>query len=221
LRAIGILSLLALAACCSAQTITIPGSPLTVPAVNAGGVSTTLSGSLTAASTISLSVSGTGCLQGGGVYCTNAAGIVVVAGSSPIGASTTFSGTIGVTTAAWTYGVLTMTINGIATVPLFLANGADGLGSSSPPTTLTLNNVSLGSLGFPSNLNVTNPTVTFAIADSNYPDNSNSMTASGSFNTAGPAVSAPALSEAGLAALALLLLAAAVVLLRRRDADAR
>jgi hypothetical protein len=221
LRAIGILSLLALAACCSAQTVTIPGNPLTIPAINAGGVSTTLSGSLTAASTISLSVSGTGCLQGGGAYCTNAAGIVVVAGSSAIGAATSFSGTIGVTATTWTYGVLTMTINGIATVPLFQANAANGLGSGSPPTTLTLNNVSLAALGFPSNLNVTNPTVTFVIADSNYPDNSNSMTASGSFTTAATAVSAPALSDAGLATLALLLLAAAVVLLRRRDADAR
>jgi hypothetical protein len=221
LRANGILSLLALAACCSAQTITIPGSPLTIPAINAGGVSTTLSGSLTAASTISLSVSGTGCLQGGGVYCTNAAGIVVVAGSSPIGAATTFSGTIGVTTAAWTYGVLTMTINSIATVPLFQANAANGLGSVSPSTSLSLNNVSLVSLGFPANLNVTNPVVTFAIADSNYPDNSNSMTASGSFTIAATAVSAPALSDAGLASLALLLLAAAAVLLRRRDAGAR
>lgn len=221
MRAIGIVSLLVLAACCSAQTITIPGSPLTIPAINAGGVSSTLSGSLTAASTISLSVSGTGCLQGGGVYCTNAAGIVVVAGSSPIGAATAFSGTIGVTTTTWTYGVLTMTINSIATVPLFPVNGANGLGSASPPTTLSLNNVSLGSLGFPSNLNVTNPTVTFAIADSNYPDNSNSMTASGSFTTAATAVGAPALSDAGLAALALLLLAATVVLLRQRDAYAR
>jgi hypothetical protein len=216
------LPLLSLAACCSAQTIAIPGSPLTIPAINAGGVSTTLSGSITAASTISLSVSGTGCLQGGGVYCTNAAGIVVVAGSSPIGAATTFIGPIGVTTTTWTYGVLTMTINSIATVPLFQANAANGLGSGSPLTTLSLNNVSLASLGFPSNLNVTNPTVTFAIADSNYPDNSNSMMASGSFTTpAATAIGAPALSDAGLASLALLLLAAGVVLMRRRDADAR
>jgi len=115
-----------------------------------------------------------------------------------------------------------MTINGIATVPLFQANAANGLGSGSPPTTLTLNNVSLAALGFPSNLNVTNPTVTFAVADSNYPDNTSSMTAAGSFNTPGAtAFGAPALSDAGLASLALLLLAASVVLLRRRGADAR
>jgi hypothetical protein len=51
------------------------------------GPSFTLSKALQPTDTLSLNATGTACLQPNGTYCTNAAGVIVVAGSSPVGAS--------------------------------------------------------------------------------------------------------------------------------------
>ena len=214
MRAIGVLYSVAFAACCTAQTA-IPGSPLTVNSTSSAGSSFTYPGVLTGNVTLSLSASGQPCLQNT-AYCTNAAGVVVVAGSSGVGQATTLSASFGGVAGTWTFGALLMTISGVGTVPIFAANTANGLSSSAPPTTLSISGTPLSSLGF-GNFSVTNPTITFVLADNLYTDNTGNLTVSGSFGTPGVA-SAPTLSEAGTVSLGILLLAAAVVLLRRPTA---
>ena len=84
-----------------AANVTLPTSPLTVSGTSTTGTSFTYSGNLTQADSINLTVSGTPCLQSAvsSVYCTNAAGVLVIAGTSPVGASTGFTGTFGGTPA--------------------------------------------------------------------------------------------------------------------------
>jgi hypothetical protein len=161
----------------SGSPIAFPGGPLTVNATSASGVSFTYNGTLTQLDTIEFTETGDACLQGGGAYCTNGAGIVVVAGSTAVGGTSTFSGTFGATNGLWNFGALLMIISGVSpvgTVQVFPANAQNGLGSSTPPTRLTLPVTTLGSLGF-SPFIVTNPTVTFVVADTNYGDNSGSF----------------------------------------------
>jgi hypothetical protein len=66
-----------------------------------------------------------------------------------------------------------MEISGVSpagTVQIFPANAENGLGNATPPTSLTLPATSLASLGF-SPFTVTNPTITFVVADTNFADN--------------------------------------------------
>lgn len=163
----------AASATCWAAVI-FPGT-LTVPAVNPAGVSFTFSGTLTQADTIAFAQTGDPCLQSGPVYCTNGAGVVTTAGTSPVGAATTFSGTFGGTTATWDFGALLLEISGVGTVQVFPATAANGLGSATPPASLTRATASLSTLGFP-NFSVVNPTITFVLADTLYTDNSGSFT---------------------------------------------
>src|ERR1700678_1424246 len=86
-----------------AQSISLPGT-LSVQAVNPNGTAFTYSGTLTQAATISLTVSGAACEQGGGTYCTNGSGVLTVAGSSPVGATTSFSGSVGGFTGTYNFG---------------------------------------------------------------------------------------------------------------------
>lgn len=149
----------------------IPLGPITVDALSTTGVSFGYVGTLTQNDTLDLTVTGDPCLQSGPAYCVNAAGVVTEAGTSPVGAATTFSGTFGGTTGTWDFGALLMEISGTSTVQIFPADAADGLGSGSPPLSLTLPLTSLSALGFPSFSEV-DPTITFILADNLYTDNS-------------------------------------------------
>jgi hypothetical protein len=149
----------------------IPLSPITIAALSTTGVSFGYVGTLTQNDTLELTVTGDPCLQAGPVYCVNGAGVVTVAGTSPVGAATTFSGTFGGTTGTWDFGALLMEISGTSTVQVFPADAADGLGSGSPPSSLALPLSTLSALGFPA-FNEVNPTITFILADNLYTDNS-------------------------------------------------
>jgi hypothetical protein len=171
------LCLLALTAgSCFGASILLPGGTLSIPALSSTGVPFTYTGTLTGADTIAFTqIGGTAndpCLQSGNLYCTNGGGIITIAGTSPVGATTTFIGTFNGTTATWNYGSLIMEISGEGAVQVFAANVADGLGSGTPPTGLPLNSISLSSLGFGSFTSALNPTITFVVADSFYSDNS-------------------------------------------------
>jgi hypothetical protein len=70
-----------------------------------------------------------------------------------------------------------MEISGVSplgTVQVFPANAQNGLGSATPPMSLTSPATSLASLGF-SPFIITNPTITFIVADTNYADNGGSF----------------------------------------------
>lgn len=157
--------------------IIIPGGPLTVPGTSSAGISFTYAGTLTQLDTLAFTETGDACLQGGGFYCTNGAGIVVIAGSTGVGGTSTFGAIFGATNGIWNYGALLMEITGVSpagTVQIFPANAHNGLGSNSPPTSLVLPPTSLANLGF-SPFTVTNPKITFVVADTNYGDNSGSF----------------------------------------------
>jgi len=191
-----------------AQSIISPGT-LTVQGSSASGTGFTYSGTLTQAATVNLTAAGAACEQSGGTYCTNASGVLTVAGSSPVGATSSFTGSIGGFTGTFNYGSLIMTISGVGSVQLFAANAAHGLGSGAPPSSLTLPATSLSALGFP-NFSVSNPTITFTVADTLYTDNSGSF----SFSLAGsPPIATPA---PGTIVLVLLGLAGMTLLYRSR-----
>lgn len=196
------LSLLVLAAASgSANSISLPGGTLAVPGISTTGTSFVYSGTLTQSDTLSLVESNFPCLQAGSAYCTNGAGVVTVAGTTGVGGTSTFSGTFNGTASTWNFGSLLLEISGEGAVQLFPANAADGLGSSSPPGSLTLSSTSLASLGLPS-FSVANPTLTFIVADTIYSDNSGQFTLT---QTAVPEPSTSflmALTLLGLAAVA-------------------
>src|ERR1039458_3084996 len=133
---------------------------------NGGGVSFIYNGTLTQNDTLAFTESGSPCLQEDPAeYCTNGGGVVTVAGNGAgVGGTSTFVATFNGTTATWNFGALLLEIQGEGTVQLFAADSADGLGSSSPPTSLTLSSSTLASLGFASFSGV-DPTITFIVAD--------------------------------------------------------
>jgi hypothetical protein len=166
-------SLLCLSAGCYAAVI-FPGA-ITVPGTSASGTSFTVTGTLTQADTITFTESGAPCLQSASVYCTNGAGVLTTAGSLPVGSAGTFSGTFNGTTGTFDFGALLLEISGAGAVQVFPANAANGLGSATPPTSLSVSGATLGSLGF-SNFSVVNPTITFVVADTIFSDNSGAFT---------------------------------------------
>jgi hypothetical protein len=147
--------------------ILFPGGSLTVPNAS-GGVSFTYNGTLSQIDTVAFNQSGDPCDASGDTYCTNGAGVLTVAGILPVGGTETFEA------GKWNYGALLMSISGIGpggTVQIFPADVQNGLGSSTPPLSLTLPSVSLSALGF-GNFMVTNPTITFYIAATDYTNHS-------------------------------------------------
>ena len=186
------------------QNILFPGT-LSFAGTNGSGVSFTYSGTLTNAATISFTETGLVCLQGGSGYCTNGAGVVVIAGSTAVGGTSTFSGTFNGTTNTWTFGSLIMEITGAGAVQVFQPNAQRGQGSSSPPSAIVLGSTTLASLGFPS-FTAVNPTITFVAADTNFTDNSGSVSLTQNGIPGTPAPPTLLLSLAGLAMLPLLLL---------------
>jgi len=154
--------------CLWANVISV--GPITVDALSSTGVSFAYSGTLTQNDTLELTVTGDPCLQSG-AYCVNGAGVVIVPGTSGVGEATTFSGTYGGTTGTWDFGALLMEISGTSTVQIFPADAADGLGTGSPSSSLSLPLTTLSALGFPTFSEV-DPTITFILADNLYTDNS-------------------------------------------------
>jgi len=149
---------------------------LTVPGLNAAATTFVFSGTLTQTSTISFTASGNPndpCLQSAGMYCTNAAGVITTAGTSPVGVDTTFTGTFNGTSGTWVYGSLIMEISGEGAVQVFPTTSANGLGSATPPTTLTLASTTLAALGFSGSFSLVNPTIGFIVADDFFSDNTN------------------------------------------------
>lgn len=202
-------------AAAQAANVNLPGGTLVIPGTSPAGASFTYTGTLTQADTIAFSQTGNPCLQSGNTYCVNGAGVIVVAGSSPVGAANNFSGPSGsIPAGSWTYGALLMQISGVGTVQIWPANATNGLGSGTPPTGLTLSATTLSALGFPA-FSQANPTITFIVADTNFGDNSESFTLT---QAAAPAAVAPVptLAEWSLGALALLVGLGGAARARRR-----
>jgi hypothetical protein len=186
------LSLFALAIPASANTVTLPGS-LLVDATSATGTSFIFSGTLTQADTLSLVASGTPCLQSSGTFCTNAAGVVVIASTSGVGTS--------LANGATTFGSLLLSISGTGqTEQIFPTDAGNGLGSLSPPTSLSLSATSLSALGF-NPFTVVNPTLTFTVSDTIRTDNSGSFALSQPVGAGVPEPSTWALMILGFAGL--------------------
>jgi hypothetical protein len=161
----------AIATCCFGAVVRIPGGTLTVPGTSSAGASFTFNGTLTQADTIELTQTGNPCLQYSlHQYCINGAGVITVAGTTGVGGSSAFSGTVGGANLYWTYGALAMSISGVGAVQVFPTNSGNGLGSGTPPGSLTLPATTLASLGF-GTFSVSNPTITFYVADSDWSDN--------------------------------------------------
>jgi hypothetical protein len=149
-----------------AANVVLPGGALTVLGVNPSGASFTYTGTLTQNDTITLTVSGSPCLQTSGTqYCTNAAGVIRTAGfggGQGVGQATLYS--------SFYYGALIMNISGVGEVQVFPTNAGNGLGSGAPPATLSISGATLQSLGFGA-FSVNNPTITFYLGDTGYGDN--------------------------------------------------
>ena len=200
-----------------AANVQLPGGTLTIPALNASGISFTYTGTLTQADTIAFTQTGNPCLQAAGTgYCTNGAGVLTVAatfGGTPVGGSSTFAGPSGIIPAGtWTYGSLLMQISGVGTVQVFPTDVAHGLGSPNPPAGLTLPSTALSALGFASFSQV-NPTITFILADTGFADNGGQFVLNQPVSTP-----VPTIGEWSMVGLAVLLAALGVVFLRRRAA---
>ncbi len=198
-----------------AATVLLPGGTLTIPGTSTTGASFTFTGTLTQSDTIAFVQTGNPCLQTGGTgYCTNGAGVLTVAatvGVTPVGGFSTFAGPSGVIPAGtWTYGSLLMTISGVGTVQVFPTNAANGLGSYSPPASLTLFTTTLAGLGFPS-FSVSNPTITFIVADTFFGDNGGQFV----LTQAAATTSVPALGGWGMISLTVILASLGLIMLRR------
>ena len=203
-----------------AASVSLPGGTLTIPGTSTTGASFTYTGTLTQADTIAFTQSGNPCLQSaGGGYCTNGAGVLTVAatvGTTPVGGSSTFVGPSGIIPAGtWTYGALLMQISGVGTVQVFPTNSAAGLGSPTPPASLTLPTASLATLGFPS-FSQTNPTITFIVADTFFGDNGGQFVLTQAAAPAPVAAIVPTLGELGLLGLVVLIATVGTMAVRSR-----
>jgi hypothetical protein len=163
------------AALLSANSLLIPS--VTVLGTNSadgvgfdnGGPDFTVAGDFLSTDTVSLRVSGTVDLAGG-AFTANAAGIIV----SPVITNT--GNTPGETAAnsgntALNYAALLIGNSSLGFFQLFPSSAEFGLGDSTPPTTLTLTDRTLGDIGFTSGLS--NGTVLeLRVSDINFADNS-------------------------------------------------
>jgi hypothetical protein len=184
--------MLGLATAAQSAALLLPVDPFAVSSLFSPGGSFGLTGTLTGTDTFEVTVSGTPCLQSGGTFCTNAAGVVVIAGTTGVGGSLANGGT--------TFGSLLMTISGVGTAQLFATNAGNGLGSGSPPTVLSLPATALST--FFGAFSVTNPTISFEVSDTGRGDNSGSFSLTQDQNPI-PEPGTVFLPVAGLAALAL------------------
>ena len=135
----------------SAASISFP-SPTSVDSMSTtvgSGPSFLVAAGLTSTDLISLTVDGLACLQPGTTYCTNAAGVVVVAGSEPVGSAFVNPGDS--PPGAFYYGALLLGNTTLGFHQVFAADAGNGLGSGAPPTVLSLT-ATLGSIGFTSGI---------------------------------------------------------------------
>jgi hypothetical protein len=145
----------------SAATLTIP-SPITVLGTDVfTGPTFTLTSDYSATDILSFSVSGIVYLQPGSTFGTNAAGVVVVAGSTGVGGA--------LPNAGGTYGSLLLGGGSLPFVQLIAASAATGLGSANPPTEFAFSDT-LGNI-FGSGLTA-GTELEFRISDINTGDNS-------------------------------------------------
>ena len=203
---------------CAAANVQLPGGSLTIPGTSTTGVSFTYTGTLTQNDTIAFTQAGNPCLQTAGTgYCTNGAGVLTVAatvGVTPVGGSSSFAGPSGVIPAGtWTYGSLLMSISGVGTIQVFPTNASNGLGSATPPASLTLPTTTLAGLGFAA-FSQANPTISFIVADTFFGDNGGQFVLNQAVVPAVPTV-VPTLGEWGLIGLTALLLVLGLKTLRR------
>jgi len=203
---------------CAAANVQLPGGSLTIPGTSTTGASFTYTGTLTQNDTIAFTQAGNPCLQTGGTgYCTNGAGVLTVAatvGVTPVGGSSSFAGPSGVIPAGtWTYGSLLMSISGVGTIQVFPTNASNGLGSATPPASLTLPTTTLAGLGFAA-FSQANPTISFIVADTFFGDNGGQFVLNQAVVPAVPTV-VPTLGEWGLIGLTALLLVLGLKTLRR------
>ena len=178
----------------TAGTISIPSTTVNGTDVFSGPT-ITLTSTVLPTDTLTLTASGEVFLQTGNTYGTNAAGVVTTAGSTGVG-GTMLNGSTN-------FGALLLGNSTFGFHQLFPANAANGLGSPTPPSLLTLTSVPLSSLGFSSTM-PGSTVLEFRISDTNTIDNSGSFTVSGEFNTAAAEVPEPStvvFVMAGLAGL--------------------
>lgn len=136
---------------------------------DAGGPTFTVVGNFLSTDTLSLIVSGTVDLANGG-FTANAAGIITAPATTNTGAHPGQTSP-NADNASFDYAALLIGNSTLGFHQVFLASAANGLGSSTPPTTLFLPATTLGALGFASGLS--NGTVLeFRVSDINSGDNS-------------------------------------------------
>jgi hypothetical protein len=183
-----------MAGLCQAASLTFT-SPVTVTGVDTlSGPSFTVGTALSSSDTIDISVSGTICLQSGH-YCTNGAGVVVVAGTTGVGGASMNGATA--------FGALLLGNNALGFHQLFATDASNGLGSPTPPTLLTLN-ATLASVGFGAGIGA-GQALEFRLSDTDTSDNSGAFTVtdlSGRVPSEVPEPATVALVGVGAAALA-------------------
>jgi hypothetical protein len=208
-------------ATCAAANVQLPGGSLTIPGTSTTGASFTYTGTLTQNDTIAFTQTGNPCLQTTNGYCTNGAGVLTVAatvGVTPVGGSSSFVGPSGVIPAGtWTYGALLMSISGVGTIQVYPTNAANGLGSATPPASLTLPTTTLAGLGF-TTFSQTSPTISFIVADTFFGDNGGQFVLTQAVVPPAVPTSVPTLGEWGLIGLIALLSVLGLKTLRRRVA---
>jgi len=176
----------------SAAVIPIPGTLVQGTDVF-GGPTFTLTSIVQPTDLLSLTAGGQVFLQNGPAYGTNPAGVVTTAGSTGVG-GTSLNG-------ATNFGALLLGNSTLGFFQLFPANAANGLGSLTPPSALTLSNVTMSSIGFSSAL-PSGTVLQFRISDINTSDNSGQFTVSGQIVTSAvPEPAAGLLSIGGIGIL--------------------
>ncbi len=200
----------ALASAVAAALVTAPAAqPLQIPVTSVlgtnvfGGPSFTVPTALGGTATLSLTVAGGVSVQSSGQWGTNAAGVIVVPGTSGVGQTGTFTNEFG----TFNFGALLIGNTTLGFRQLFAATAANGLGSAAPPTTLTLTDVPLSSI-FGGGLQA-GTVLELRVADINTFDNG------GSFTLSQPSAVIPEPSTHALLAAGL---AGAVAVARRRRA---
>jgi hypothetical protein len=160
----------------ASATTSFPTYPYFLPAIaEDGGPDYVIPGKVTDRSLINFSVSGQACEQADTSDCFNAAGILTLKGAArdiKIGETGPVAETFAGYKGPFAFGSLVMVIEGVGAEQVFLPTAANGLGSTSPPTSLTLSSTTtFHELGF-SKFNVENAHIKFYVVDNYYPDNS-------------------------------------------------
>jgi hypothetical protein len=193
-------AILSLSLCAGAHAANLDVPTTTVLGTDVfSGPTFTVSGNYGAGDTVDLTVSGTVDLASGD-YTANAAGILV---SPPTSNTGSHPGQTSPGAGGLPYAALLLGNSTLGFFPLFPADTADGLGSSTPPTTLSVDET-LGSI-FGNSVSIPDGTVLeLEVDDINTYDNSGSFTVGNAISgvpDGGTTVALLGLSLAGLAAL--------------------